>query len=125
MTQMITDSQFRRRRVAHSHDGKMTRRSLCVGTIASLICMPGFAGMSDLMTVKRATKTPPDVPDSKGPVWLGFAGSLRLFWMEKALARGWDEEKDGRTFGGISETEARAYVANIRSRGTLRARPPE
>jgi hypothetical protein len=124
MSQTITDSQLRRRRVAQPYYGKMTRRSVFVGTIASLICLPGFARISGLMTAIRATKTPANVPDSKGSVYLGFAGSLRLFWMEKALERGWDDEQDGSTFGGISETEARAYVADIRSRGTLSPPPP-
>jgi len=124
MTHTITNSYLRRRRVAHPHDGKMTRRSVFVGTIASLICLPGFAGISDLMTAKSATKTRRNTPDAKGPVYLGFAGSLRLCWMEKALERGWDDAQDGRTFGGISETEAKAYVADIRSRGTLSPPPP-
>jgi hypothetical protein len=39
--------------------------------------------------------------------------------MKKALERGWDDEKDGRTFGGISERQARNYVAYVKYHGTI------
>jgi hypothetical protein len=51
----------------------------------------------------------------KKPIYLGFAGSLRLHWMKKALERGWDDKVDGPKFDGISERQARNYVAYVES----------
>jgi hypothetical protein len=42
---------------------------------------------------------------------MGFVEQLRLRWLEIALRRGWDIERDGRTFGGITEVQARRIVA--------------
>jgi hypothetical protein len=49
--------------------------------------------------------------------WLGFVGTLRLHWMRQALERGWDDERDRRTFGGMSEASVRSYVAHMKALG--------
>ena len=101
-----------------ANDYRMTRRSIFIGAAASLICMPALVRAASLMPIRRViVATNPINP--KKPIYLGFAGALRLHWMKQALKRGWDNRHDGRTFGGISETEARNYVAYVRSQGTL------
>jgi hypothetical protein len=100
------------------HDHRMTRRSIFVGAAASLICAPAIVRAASLMPIRCViVATNPINP--KKPINSGFAGALRLHWMKQALKRGWDERHDGPTFGGISETEARNYVAFVRTQGSL------
>jgi hypothetical protein len=102
----------------HYHDSLITRRSIFIGAAASLICTPALVRAASLMPIRRViVATNPINP--KKPIYLGFAGALRLHWMKQALKRGWDDRRDGPTFGGISESQARNYVAYVRSQGTL------
>jgi hypothetical protein len=96
----------------------ITRRSMFIGAAASLICAPSIVRASSLMPIRRVI-IEANAFGPKKPIYLGFAGSLRLFWMKKALERGWDDKVDGRTFGGISERRARNYVAYVKYHGTL------
>jgi hypothetical protein len=94
----------------------ITRRSIFIGAAASLICAPSIVRASCLMPILciAASAISPNKP-----IYLGFVGTLRLHWMKQALRRGWDEKIDGRTFGGISERQARNYVAYVNDHGTL------
>jgi hypothetical protein len=96
----------------------ITRRSMFIGAAASLICAPSIVRASSLMPIRRVI-IEANAFGPKKPIYLGFAGSLRLHWIKKALERGWDDEKDGRTFGGISERQARNHVAYVEYHGTL------
>jgi hypothetical protein len=96
----------------------LTRRSIFIGAATSLICAPSIVRASRLMPI-RSVITAANAMSPKKPIYLGFAGALRLYWMKQALKRGWDEKIDGRTFGGISERQARDYVAYMKSQGTL------
>jgi hypothetical protein len=93
----------------------VTRRNFLAATAATTISAPAIVRVSSLMPIRAL----PDVSQaltSQEPIYLGFTGALRLFWMEKALKRGWSHALDSRTFGGISEANARAYVISIRER---------
>ena len=96
----------------------ITRRSMLIGAAASLICAPSIVRASSLMPIRRVI-IEANAFGPKKPICLGFAGSLALFWMKKALERGWDDKVDGPTFGGISETQARNHVAYVKYHGTL------
>jgi hypothetical protein len=96
----------------------ITRRSIFIGAAASLICAPSIVRASSLMPIRRMI-IEANAFGPKQPIYLGFVGSLRLFWIKKALERGWDDAKDGRTFGGISERQARNFVAYVNYHGTL------
>ena len=96
----------------------ITRRSMFIGAAASLICAPSIVRASSLMPIRRVI-IEANTFGPKQPIYLGFVGSLRLFWIKKALERGWDDKVDGPTFGGISETQARNYVAYVKYHGTL------
>ena len=96
----------------------ITRRSMFMGAAASLICAPSIVKASSLMPIRRVIIEANAFGPTK-PIYLGFAGSLALFWMKKALERGWDDKVDGPTFGGISERRARNYVAYVEYHGTL------
>jgi hypothetical protein len=52
------------------------------------------------------------------PVHAGFVERLRFHCMEQLLKNGWTTE-DGRTFGGISEHEARRQVTYARMHGLV------
>ena len=95
-----------------------TRRSILVGAAASLICAPAIVRAASLMPVRRVHIAKNPISPKK-PIYLGFAGALRLHWMKQALKRGWNNRIDGPTFGGISERQARNYVAYVQSQGTL------
>lgn len=87
--------------------GQLTRRNIVAGVAASLICRPAIVRPESLMPIRQFILAVPlraEIP------WLGFIGSLRLHMMRQALERGWNESHC-RTFGGISETEARWSVA--------------
>ena len=51
----------------------------------------------------------------------GFCERLSYYWMDQLMRQGW-KERDGRTFGDISEAQARQAVAYTRRDGFL---PPE
>jgi hypothetical protein len=88
-----------------------TRRRIFVGGVASVICAPAIVRAESLMPI-RALIVPMQ------PVHAGFIERLRFHWMEQALKNGWTTEH-ARTFGGISENEARRQVAYARMRGLL------
>jgi hypothetical protein len=52
------------------------------------------------------------------PVHAGFVERLRFHCMEQLLKNGWTTER-ARTFGGISENEARRQVTYARMHGLL------
>jgi hypothetical protein len=88
----------------------MTRRGALMGAAASLTCAPAIIRAASLM-LARHVLIATNAIIAKKPIYLGYAGALRLHWMKQALQRGWDEKIDGQTFGGISERQARKYVA--------------
>jgi hypothetical protein len=51
----------------------------------------------------------------------GFIQRLGFHFMDKALKRGWNAERDGQMFGGISEPQARRVVAYAQRNGFLLA----
>jgi hypothetical protein len=95
-----------------------TRRSILVGAAASLISAPAIVRAASLMPVRQVLIAANAISPKK-PIYLGFAGTLAFHCMKKALERGWDEKIDGRTFGGISERQARNYVAYVKYHETL------
>jgi len=50
----------------------------------------------------------------------GFVERLRFQFLDGALRRGWDDQRDGRVVGGISEVQAMEAVAYARKNGWLR-----
>jgi hypothetical protein len=88
-----------------------TRRRLFVGGVTSLICAPAIVRAESLMPIRALT-----VPMQ--PVHAGFIERLRFHWMEQVLKNGWTTEH-ARTFGGISENEARRQVVYARMHGLL------
>ena len=97
---------------------EFSRRSIFISAAASLICAPTVVRVASLIPIQGVIVAN-NASSRKTPIHLGFAGALALFWMEKALKHGWDEVRDGSTFGGISESQARNYVAYVRSQGTF------
>lgn len=97
------------------YDGQLTRRTILIGAAASLICAPSVVRAASLMPIRGVI-----VPANQ--IYMGFVDRLRLHCMEQALRSGWNAERDGWTFGGISESHARACVGNARAQGWLPAR---
>jgi hypothetical protein len=91
----------------------MTRRSIFMGAAVSLVCAPAIVRAASLMPIQRVIAAT-NATNANEPIYLGFAGALRLFWIEQALKRGWDNRRDGPTFGGISESQAKNYVAHVK-----------
>jgi hypothetical protein len=84
----------------------LTRRRISVGGVASVICTPAIVRAESLMPI-RALVVPMQ------PVHAGFVERLRFHCMEQLLKNGWTTER-ARTFGGISENEARRQVTYAR-----------
>jgi hypothetical protein len=88
----------------------------------------------DRIHARRSSVIDPSSPPNAGlltaalgaltPDWLaytghaGFVERLRFHWMEQALKKEWTTER-ARTFGGISENEARRQVTYARMHGFL------
>jgi hypothetical protein len=72
----------------------LTRRRIVVGGVASVICAPAIVRAESLMP------------------------RLRFRCMEQLLKSGWTIER-ARTFGSISENEARRQVIYVRMHGLL------
>jgi hypothetical protein len=89
----------------------LTRRRIFVGGVASVICAPAIVRAESLMPI-RALIVPMQ------PVHAGFVERLRFHCMEQLLKNGWTTER-ARTFGGISENEARRQVTYARMHGLL------
>jgi len=89
----------------------LTRRRVFVGGVASMICAPAIVRAESLMPIRALI-----VPMQR--VHAGFVERLRFHWMERALKNGWTNER-ARTFGGISENEARRQVTYARMHGLL------
>jgi len=83
-----------------------------MGAAASLVCAPAIAGVATLkpFTELLAIEKPPHC---------GFIGRLRFQALESALQRGWDDKRDGKLFGGISEASAMNGVVYARKHGWL------
>jgi hypothetical protein len=94
----------------------LTRRRIFVGGVASVICAPPIVRAESLMPI-RALIVPMQ------PVHAGFIERLRFHCMEQLLKNGWTTER-ARTFGGISENEARRQVTYARMHGLLGVNPP-
>jgi hypothetical protein len=92
----------------------LTRRRIFVGGVASVICAPAIVRAESLMPI-RALIVPMQ------PVHVGFVERLRFHCMEQLLKSGWTTER-ARTFGGISENEARRQVTYARMHGLLAGR---
>jgi hypothetical protein len=89
----------------------LTRRRIFVGGVAMVICAPAIVRAESLMPI-RALIVPMQ------PVHAGFVERLRFHCMERLLRNGWTTER-ARTFGGISENEARRQVTYARMQGLL------
>jgi hypothetical protein len=89
----------------------LTRRHILVGSITSVICAPAIVRAESLMPI-RALMVPMQ------PVHAGFVERLRFHWMERTLKNGWTTAR-ARTFGGISENDARRQVIYARMHGLL------
>jgi hypothetical protein len=87
----------------------LTRRRIFVGGVASVICAPAIVRAESLMPI-RALIVPMQ------PVHAGFVERLRFHCMERLLKSGWTTER-ARTFGAISENEARRQVTYARMQG--------
>jgi hypothetical protein len=90
---------------------ELTRRSIFVGAAALLICRPAIVRAASLMPIRQMM-----VAINTEKPWLGFVGTLRLHW--QALERGWDDAREGQTFGGMSETSVRSCVLHISAQGS-------
>jgi hypothetical protein len=84
----------------------LTRRRIFIGGVATVICAPAIVRADSLMPI-RALIVPMQ------PVHAGFVERLRFHCMEQLLKNGWTTER-ARTFGGISENEARRQVTYAR-----------
>jgi hypothetical protein len=93
------------------HQLELFRRRIFIGGLASVICAPAIVRAESLMP-SRALIVPMQ------PLHAGFVERLRFHWLERALKSGWTNER-ARTFGGISETEARRQVTYARMHGFL------
>jgi hypothetical protein len=82
----------------------LTRRRVFVGGVASVMCAPAIVRAESLMKITALI-----VPT----IHAGFVERLRFHCMERALKNGWTNER-ARTFGGISENEARRQVTYAR-----------
>jgi hypothetical protein len=89
----------------------LTRRRIFVGGVASVVCAPAIVRAERIMPI-RALIVPMQ------PVHAGFVERLRFQCMEQLLKSGWTSER-ARTFGGISENEARRQVTYARLHGLL------
>ena len=89
----------------------LTRRSILIGGLASVICAPAIVRAESLMPI-RALIVPMQ------PLHAGFVERLRFHWLELALKKEWND-KAALTFGGISENEARRQVIYARMHGFL------
>jgi hypothetical protein len=96
----------------HHHVGEMTRRSIFIGAASSLIFAPSIVRAASLMNV-RGLLLPMQRPSA------GFVERLRFQYLDGALRRGWDDQRDGRVVGGISEVQAMEAVAYARKNGWL------
>jgi hypothetical protein len=96
-------------------DAQMTRRSIFVGAASMVIFAPSIVRATSLMKVRRLI-FPIERPSP------GFIERLRFQYLDGALKRGWDVERDGQVVGGISGIQARRSVAYARMNGWL---PPE
>jgi hypothetical protein len=96
----------------HHHVGEMTRRNIFVGAASSLIFAPSIVRIGSLMKV-RVLILPIEHPSA------GFVERLRFQYLDGALRRGWDEQREGRVVGGISEVQAMEAVACARKNGWL------
>jgi hypothetical protein len=99
------------------YDSQLTRKTILIGAAASLICAPSVVRAASLMPICSVI-----APANR--IYVGFVDRLRLHCMEQALRRGWNAERDGSFFGGISESHAKASAANARVHGWLPAREP-
>ena len=96
----------------HHHVGEITRRSIFVGAASSLIFAPSIVRIASLMIV-RVLILPMERPSA------GFVERLRFQYLDGALRRGWDDQREGQVVGGISEVQAREAVAYARKNGWL------
>jgi hypothetical protein len=96
----------------HRHVGEMTRRSIFFGAASSLIFAPSIVRAASLMKV-RTLILPMERPSA------GFVERLRFQYLDGALRRGWDAQRDGQVVRGISETQAIEAVAYARQNGWL------
>ena len=103
MTTLITNQD---------NDGRLTRRSIFMGAAASVICAPVVIGMKSLEPIFKLT-VPEKLP------YYGWICRLRFKFLESALLRGWDDKRDGRTFGGQSQASAMNSVVYARKHGLL------
>jgi hypothetical protein len=96
----------------HHHVGELTRRSIFIGVASSLIFAPSIVRIASLMNV-RVLILPMERPSA------GFVERLRFQYLDGALRRGWDDQREGQVVGGISEVQAREAVAYARKNGWL------
>ena len=96
----------------HHHVGELTRRSIFIGAASSLIFAPSIVRAASLMKV-CALILPMERPSA------GFVERLRFQYLDGALRRGWDDQREGQVVGAISEVQAREAVAYARKNGWL------
>ena len=95
----------------HHHVGEL-RRSIFIGAASSLIFAPSIVRIASLMNV-RALIFPMQRPSA------GFVERLQFQYLDGALRRGWDDQREGQVVGGVSEVQAMEAVANARKNGWL------
>jgi hypothetical protein len=83
----------------HHDIGEVTRRSILVGAASSFIFAPSIVRNASLLNV-RGLLLPMRLPSA------GFVERLRFQYLDGALRRGWDEQREGRVVDGISEVKA-------------------
>jgi hypothetical protein len=91
---------------------EVTRRSILMGAASSAIFAPSIVRNASLMNV-GGLLLPMQRPSA------GFVERLRFQYLDGALRRGWDEQREGRVVGGISEVKAMEAVACARKNGWL------
>jgi hypothetical protein len=96
----------------HHHAAQMTRRSIFIGAASSLIFAPSIVRAASLMKVRSLI-----LPIERASA--GFVERLRFQYLEAALRRGWDVQREGQVVGGISEIQAMEAVAYARKNGWL------
>ena|SRR6266436_3038071 len=92
------------------HESLITRRSIFIGGVASLICAPAIVRITSLMPVRR-------VPPPFGPQYAGFVERLMYQSLDSNLRAG----RMNTTLNGkiIPETDARRMVARAQDYGWL------
>jgi hypothetical protein len=96
------------------HNDLITRRNICIGAVASLLCAPAIVRAANLMPVRR-------LPFPYGPQYAGFVDRLFLHALESSLQAGSQAGRTSIEVGGhtIPIDSAQRRVAFARAHGLL------